>query len=265
MEKRQTLLCLLIGLSLVVIQINYPAVFKRALIPAILTVLLVMLLGLIFPTKPDPEKRRREALAAIGKRLKLQFNPFSDFELPEKYSPLSKLQRGDVRYAYNVFRGKHYNQPVTVFDYHFTIITGNNKGGGGGTDYYWSAFVMEMESYFPNTIISHKDWESRLAESLGKPSINFESMEFSNAFRVLSSDKKFAYDVCHPQMMEYLLSNPDLTVEISERMLALIFETWLQPSEIEKNLSRLVQIRKLMPNHLFIDVNANRPINPLGL
>jgi len=30
---------------------------------------------------------------------------------------------------------------------------------------------------------------------------------------VRSRDKKFAYDVCHPRMMEYLLARRDLAIE----------------------------------------------------
>ena len=122
-----------------------------------------------------------------------------------------------------------------------------------------------MESHFPDLIIAHKNWEFRLAESLGKSNITFESAEFSHEFRVSSMDKKFAYHVCHPQMMEYLIANSNLTVEISGKMLALIFETWLKPAEVENNFLRLIQVRKLLPDYLFTDVSIKRPIHPLGL
>jgi len=41
-----------------------------------------------------------------------------------------------------------------------------------------------------------------------------------------------------------------LFVEINRSALVLHFESRLQPDELEKNLSRLTEIRKLLPNRL---------------
>jgi hypothetical protein len=197
-------------------------------------------------TKSDPEAKRRRDLAALAQKLQLHFNLQNDFKVAEKFSFFSWLRRGDVRYAYNVFRGIHLGHPVTIFDYHFSTT-----GGKQGLDYYWSALVVEMSTNFPDTLISHESLGSRFAELLGRPHITFESAEFSRTFRVCSADKKFAYEVCHPKMMEYLLANQDLTVEISRTGMALLFEDWLRPEKIEGNLARLIEIRKLLPEHLF--------------
>lgn len=215
-------------------------------LPKLLIGIIIVILAVFLSRKSDPEKKRREDLAALAQKLKLKFNPINDFKLAEKFAFLSWLRRGDVRYAYNVLYGDYLEYPVTVFDYHFSTT-----GGKSGYDYFWSAFVVEMKINFPDMIISHESRESRLAEALGEQHIVFESAEFSRAFRVRSADKKFAYDVCHPKMMEYLLANQDLTIEISRTGLAVLFEDWLRPEKIEANLSRLVEIRKLLPDYLF--------------
>jgi hypothetical protein len=71
---------------------------------------------------------------------------------------------------------------------------------------------------------------------------------------VRSPDKKFAYDVCHAQMMEYLLANRDLSMEIENDVIALAFNTRLSPEQIETNLQRLVEIRTRLPEYLFTNV-----------
>jgi hypothetical protein len=134
---------------------------------------------------------------------------------------------------------------VTIFDYHFST-----SGGKSGCDYYWSAFIVEMKTNFSDMIISHESRESRFAEALGESHIAFESAEFSHVFHVRSSDKKFAFDVCHPRMMEFLLANQDLTIEIKGNAVAVLFEDWLRPEKVEANLSRHIEIRKLLPNYL---------------
>ena len=212
---------------------------------AIIVVGLVIVLSRYLPCSADSEEQRRRDLAAIARKLKLQFSSKSDFELAKKYSFLRWLRRGDINYVYNVFYGCHLGYPVTVFDYTFAA---------GKSDYYWSAFVLKMKTNFPDMIISHENMESRFAEELGKSHITFESAEFSHAFRVRSADKKFAFDVCHSRMMEYLLANQDLTVEIRGPAVAVLFEDWLHPEKVEVNLSRLTEIRKLLPEYLFTKV-----------
>ena len=66
-----------------------------------------------------------------------------------------------------------------------------------------------------------------------------------------SPDKKFAYDVCNAQMMEYLLANRDVSLELENNALALAFNTRLSVEEIESNLQRLVEIRSRLPQYLF--------------
>jgi hypothetical protein len=211
-------------------------------VPIILLAIIAGILLHTFSKKSDPEEKRSKDLAGLAKKLQLQFNPNSDFKLAERFSFLNWLKRGVVSYAYNVFHGYRLEYPVTIFDYTFS---------DGKYSYYWSAFILEMKANFPDTIISHESKESRFAEALGESHIVFESAEFSHAFRVRSSDRKFAFDVCHPKMMEYLLANQDLTIEIRSSAVAVLFEDWLRLEKVETNLSRLIEIRKLLPSYLF--------------
>jgi hypothetical protein len=219
--------------------------------PALLVGIVIIILLIVYFRKSapyEPEEVRRRELAALARKLKLEFSPKNDFNLAERFLFLTWLKRGEsrnVRYAYNVMHGYHLDYQVTVFDYSFVA---------GKYSYYWSAFVLEMKTNFPDTIISHESLESRFAEELGVPHISFESAEFTRTFLVRSADKKFAFDVCHARMMEYLLANKDLTVEIRGPMLAVFFEDWLRPEKVEFNLSRLIEIRKLLPEYLFIKV-----------
>jgi hypothetical protein len=104
---------------------------------------------------------------------------------------------------------------------------------------------------FPELVIDKEGFFSKVAQALGYDDIDFESHEFSRKFRVRSSDKKFAYDVCNGQMIEYLLSNIDLSIEIEGEVMAISFRSRLSPEYIEPNLNRLVRVRSLMPDYLF--------------
>lgn len=218
--------------------------------PILLFMIVVIFLGVIMDKrrrgKRDPEFQRRDDLAALAQKLNLQFAPDNDFKMPDHFSFLSWLNRGGVRFAYNVLRGSHEGFSVVIFDYHFAV-----PGDRKVCDIYWSAYIVEMNANFPDTLISHKTMEMRFQEALGKSHIKFESADFSHSFDVCSADKKFAYDVCNPEMMDYFLRNRDLIVEINRGALLLLFEDWLHPEKVEFNLSRLTEIRKLLPKYLF--------------
>ena len=111
-----------------------------------------------------------------------------------------------------------------------------------------------MNSVFPELTIAQEDLKLKLKARFGATDINFESAEFSKAFWVRSPNKKFAYDICHPQMMEYLLMNRDLNIEVEKDTLALVFENQLSATKIEFNLQRLLEIRSRLPEYLFTKV-----------
>ena len=110
-----------------------------------------------------------------------------------------------------------------------------------------------MEHSFPELVISREGFFSKVAQWFGCDDIDFESAEFSKKFVVRCADKKFAYDICNPQMIDYLLDHQDLQVEIDKNCLALFFNHRLSVDSIHPNLDRLIQIRDFFPKHVFLD------------
>ena len=112
--------------------------------------------------------------------------------------------------------------------------------------------MLKLPGYFPELVIGPEGIFSKIAQAVGYDDIDFESHEFSSTFCVRSADKKFAYDVCNARMIEYLLSNRDFSIEIENNVLAIAFSRCLAPESIEANLQRLVHVRSLMPDYLFL-------------
>jgi hypothetical protein len=195
-------------------------------------------------------RKRREELFELAQRLNLNFSMEPDYGLAEQFQFLKKLAQGDNRYAFNVLSGKYQNDDILAFDYHYQVTT-HDKNGSHTTHYRFSFFILSLPVFFPDLTIRHENFLMKIAEVFGYQDIKFESAEFSKAFNVRSQDKKFAYDVCNAKMMEYLLANRDLSIEIENQALALVFNTCLSAEQIELNLQRLAQIRSLMPDYLF--------------
>jgi len=190
--------------------------------------------------------KRREAMAALAAKLGLRFMPQRDGYMPKRYRFLDKLRRGSDRYAYNVLSGRYQGHEVLIFDYHYKTGSGKNTH-----HYYFSFFILQLPASFPELIIGPEGIFSKIAQAVGYDDIDFESHEFSRKFCVRSKNKKFAYDVCNARMIEYLLSNTDLSIEIEEMALAISFNSRLAPDKIEPNLNRLITVRSLLPDYLF--------------
>jgi hypothetical protein len=195
----------------------------------------------------DPRSLELQALAS---RLAFDsFNPDSDEEFAQGWGFLNLLDQGTHRYAFNLLKGKYHDDALFVFDYHYQTGEGKNQ-----SNYYLTVLMLVMGEAFPSLSIGSEHFQDRIAQAVGlENDIKFESAEFSKKFRATSSDKKFAYDVCNPQMIEFLLANPDLQVEIQGPAIMLAFAPQLPVGSIEFNLQRLAQFRSLMPNYLFTD------------
>ncbi len=190
--------------------------------------------------------KRREAMMAMATKLGLSFRPHKDRSLARRYRFMNKLRRGSNRYAYNTLSGNYQGHDVILFDYHY------QTGSGKDTHHhYFSFFILHLPAVFPELVIGPEGFFSKIAQAVGYDDIDFESHEFSRRFCVRSRHKKFAYDVCNARMIEYLLSNSDLTIEIEDNVLAVSFNSRLSPDQIEPNLHRLMTVRSLMPDYLF--------------
>lgn len=199
-------------------------------------------------------KRRREELAALAMRLGLSYQAERDHSMADRLRFLDALAQGSNRYAYNILSGLYQGREVLLFDYHYETYSTDSKGHRQTNHHHFSCFILILPQSFPELRITREGFLSKIAQVFGYEDIDFESAEFSRAFCVRSKDKKFAYDVCNAQMMEYLLANRDLSVEIEDRALALAFGTCLAAPAIESNLNRLLTLRSHLPEYLFTKV-----------
>ena len=217
----------------------------------IVVVLVITVIGGIYSM--NQAHKRLEGLWELAQRLGLNFSAAEDYGLADRYGFLKQLAQGENRYARNVLSGTYQQNQVLAFDYHYETYF-QDKNGRRTEDHWFSFFILTLPAVFPDLTIRRENFLTKVAGVFGYQDIKFESAEFSKAFCVRSPDKKFAYDVCNAKMMEYLLANRDLSVEIEDQVLALAFNTCLSAEQIESNLQRSIEIRKLLPEYLFTKV-----------
>ena len=204
----------------------------------------------------DDLKRRSADMAFMARKQGLKFEQAFDRKMSRKLRFLRKV-RGSRHYAINVMSGTFEGHSVTMFEYHFQRYFNCkvHEYSKWIEHNYVSYFVLDLEKDFPELSVKKEQPGSkiaaRIADAIGRGDIDFESHEFSEQFDVRGTSKKFAYDFCNSQMMEYLLSRRIIPIEVERTALAVSSDGGLRRVDIKPNVEHLVRLRELMPDYLF--------------
>jgi|WetSurMetagenome_2_1015567.scaffolds.fasta_scaffold539930_1 hypothetical protein len=150
-------------------------------------------------------KERREAFQRLAGQIGFQFNPKDVWDIPTRYGHLSLFQSGHSRKAKNVLVGAVDGRETLLFDYQYTVGSGKNSH-----TYYFQASIFETPILSPQLILRRENMLDRVASWVGHDDINFESEEFSKLTHVKCTDRKFAYDIFHARLIDWLLQCGDL-------------------------------------------------------
>lgn len=215
----------------------------------------VTLVALLFYLSWRFEKRRRATWGAWATERQWTYSSERDRSVSASFQFLDRLRRGKKRYAKDVIRGTWRNRPMIAFSYHYETESRDSEGNRNTTS-HWLAVValnVDRHRHFPELSVVPENVFRRIGSLFTNSDIDFESIEFSKRYEVRSDDKKFAYDVCHPRMIEYLLANPRTTFELEGQWIATVESKKLKLEQIEPHLDRLDTIVSLMPSYLFRD------------
>jgi hypothetical protein len=203
-------------------------------------------------------KRRRDELSALATELNWHFNPNNNTFHDEEYAHFEIFRRGHDRAAYNTLSGDlpvgEHRFPAKAGDFIYKITTHSGKSTSTHT-YRFSYLIVHLPwgagGGVPDLLIRPEGVMDKIAGAFGFDDIDFESAEFSRRFHVKSADKKFAYDVCHPRMMEFLMQTRPPAIDI-ERGRACMSDgrTRWEPAEFKAMLGWTQAFFENWPEHV---------------
>lgn len=196
------------------------------------------------------EKKRREALAELARNQGWQYFPEKNHAAARHYAFVNRLKRGDNRYLRHRFSGSRGGEDFDAFEYHYQVTRGSGKNRRT-THYYFRVAALRLPRRFAELTVEPEGIMDKVAAALGFDDIDFESAEFSRKFRVLSPDKKFAYDVIHPRMMEVLMRRPGTLMEIEGDSLVVMESGRMDAAALAPLLDHLVELRRGLPAYLW--------------
>jgi hypothetical protein len=152
-------------------------------------------------------KKRREALSLLATQRGWRFAARDDAWV-DRFDG-APFGLGRDRQALNVLTGAYDGRPFVAFDYRYsTTETSTDAEGHPQTRtevHPYSVLGVDTGAGFPDLSVTPEGFLGRIAGRLTNTDIELESEEFNRAFTVRSADRKFATDVLHPRMMEFLL------------------------------------------------------------
>jgi len=204
------------------------------------------------------EKKRREGMEAVAQKLGFRFDPGPDENHDEEYAQFAIFRRGHSRVAKNTMTGA-----VELFgrecraqagDFRYRVTSGSGKNRSTRT-YHFSYLVVHPPWPSPSLLVRPEGTFDKVKGAFGFDDIDFESEEFSRSFWVESSDKRFAYDVLHPRMMEFLLRErpPMLDLEHGALCVSDGARRW-DFAAFEAHLGFVRRFCENWPRHLLVDL-----------
>lgn len=206
-------------------------------------------------------EKRRQVLAALAAELGWTFDPAKDKSHDDRYTQFEVFRQGHSRAAYNTLRGSLTIDgrafPAVMGDFTYAVTRSNGKSTTT-TVYNLSYIIVHLPFRgVPDLFIRPETILDRFAAMVGFDDIDFESAEFSRKFLVKSRDKRFAYDVVHPRMMEFLMASPGRTVDIERGAMCITTGTsrW-EPPEFRRHAAWITDFFDLWPDHLTRDLET---------
>lgn len=209
------------------------------------------------------QEKRRGEMRALASSLGCSFHADDDGR-GSAHEHFDVFDQGHSRRFYNTMTGS-----VTVGDDTYSVRGGDflyKVTSGAGKNrrthtYRFSYWVVHLAwPTCPAVRIRPENLFDKLAGALGFDDIDFESEEFSRRFHVKSNDKKFAYDLIDPRMMEFLLPRLTTTLELEhgKLLLATGSDTWTG-EQFKRQLAFAGEFLKRWPEHLVARLDAGAP------
>lgn len=167
---------------------------------------------------------------------------------------LSLLERGHSRRCDCLIRGRSGHessgapgeQALDLFD--FRYVTGHGKNR---QTHRYAVAILSLPFPVKSLRLRPENAFDKVGEFLGAEDIDFESAEFSRRFFVSANDRKWAYDIIHARMMEFLLAAPaGWSLEMGSREVAAFRPGRGEPAVYEEAIALLEGVRDRIPDYV---------------
>jgi len=208
-------------------------------------ILVVLIAAAVIAWAIYADHKRKQMWRDLAARYGLHYDSGDPLDLTNRYQ-FNLFQQGHSQEISNTLSGTVDDVDVALFDFQYTTGSGKHK-----QTHHYSALMMGLPCS-GQVHIRPESFFDRIFSVFGWSDINFEYERFNRAFRVTGPDKKFAYDICHSAMMEFLLEKDSHCWEIHGDQLLLYSSSLgtFDAEEVDRCLKDARAFRERLPTYL---------------
>ena len=210
-------------------------------------------------------QKRRDDLAAFAQRHGFQAFVARDsgwlragFELLDMFQDFTPFGTGERPRAFNAVVGGTAEKTFYFFDYEYVTTSTTTDGDGNTststTTHSFGVAAVRVPLAFRQLEIRHEGLFDKIGGALGFKDIQFEMDEFNRRFHVKSPDQKFAYDVVHPGMIEFLMRAPARFWQLGETFLLIHKQGAYPVEEFDGVMQDMESFLGLIPEYVRQDI-----------
>lgn len=233
------------------------------LVPALIVAGVVLVVGFAVASFVA-ERRRRERLFTWSVERRWSWTD-SDPRLVDML-PGEPFGRGHSRSVRSAMNGRWDGRPALAFDYSFKETKGSGKDRRTQT-YHHAVVAVQLPVPLPRLHVGPENVFHRIAQSFGADDIDVESHDFNRRYRVQADDRRAAFAILHPRLVELLTQVEPVEWRIDLATIGPVVLTWwsgrLEPVQIQQRLILLDRIVDSVPDYVWRDAgwepNGTRP------
>lgn len=215
--------------------------------PAVILVSILLVAAAFAIARHLAAERRRKELADYAAHRGLDFTP-EPGAIYSDYMAFEPFDRGHSRRAKNLIRGRTGNVEWSMFDYRYVTGSGKNRRA-----HHYGIVSAKIPLLLPRLTIRPEGVFDKIAGAIGFDDIDFESDDFSRRYWVKASDRKAAFDVIHPRMIEYLLEVPARHWQIVGPTIVLARSGAYSTQELDTVAAMINGFVERLPDYLWTD------------
>jgi hypothetical protein len=212
-----------------------------------------LLVGLLAIYSYREDRKRRRLLRSWTRSKGFTLYPDQRTDWDREYPGVKLFSHGYDRSSTLHVEGEVDGRRVRGLDYRFTTGSGKSR-----KTHRFAVIIVELGTPVIPLHLRRERVFDRIGEFLGGGDINFESDEFSRRFHVTSADRKWAYDVIHTGMMDFLLQADVHSLEFGFAELAVYRYGRLSGERCQRDVKLAQQIVNLVPDDVLAQLREGR-------
>lgn len=164
----------------------------------------VLFIGIVWYFQYKARKKKVAEFTAFAAQRGWRFTP-RDRSLVNRFLG-DPFGEGHSRDAEFVLRGEHRGRPVMAFEYSYKETHGTGDEQRTET-YTYTVAALSLPAPKPTLQVGREGIGRKLLGLVGVRDLQLESEQFNKTFHIKTDNDRFAYDILHPRMMEWMLAD----------------------------------------------------------